>query len=378
MHRSARRAEAAIASQRESTALAELTHTLLGSTDQMSLLLRRAQDMFGAQWAAIVRRPDKDTPAPDIVAATDGFTLADPTSQTTRERADDQHDLVLQVATPLPADQRQLLAAYAIHAGAILHRRSLQASAGTADALARDNRARTALLSAVSHDLRTPLSSIKAAIGSLRSTEVTFTPEDQAELEAIIEESADRLETLIGNLLDMSRLQAGALVAHPRDVDLAEIIPHAVAALPDSAPVSWDIATTARIVHADPGLLDRVLGNVLENAVRHAPAGEPVRLTTSWLDKTVQIRVIDTGAGMAEEGRERMFQPFQRLGDAPDGDGVGPGLAVARGFTEAMNGLIEVEDTPGGGLTMVLTFPAAAPDAGVSPDPGAAEVVTRT
>jgi two-component system sensor histidine kinase KdpD len=252
-----------------------------------------------------------------------------------------------------------LLAAFAAHAGAILQRRTLQQAAGEAKALARDSSARTALLSAVSHDLRTPLAGIKAAIGSLRSTEVTFSPEDQAELEAAIEDSADRLDALIGNLLDMSRLQAGALVAAPRPVDLGEVVPAAVAAVTEPDRLDWHVDEAARLVEADPGLLDRVLGNVLENALRHQPPPGHVRVSTSALAGRTQVRVCDTGPGVPEEDRERIFLPFQRHGDAPSGDGVGLGLAVARGLAEAMGGEVAAEETPGGGLTMVIELPNA-------------------
>ncbi len=357
VNRIARRSAAAIEAQQESAALAELTHTLLGSTDQMALLLRRAVDMFGAESAAVVRRPTKEHPHSGILEATEGLTSLGDSARSTRESIDDEHDLVL-VGPPLPADRQRLLAAFAVHAGAILHRRALQSAAGNAQALARDNRARTALLSAVSHDLRTPLASIKAAIGSLRSPEVDFPPEDEAELEAIIEDSADRLETLIGNLLDMSRLQAGALVARPQRVDLGEAIPQAISALSQPDRVEWELSPQARDVWADAGLLDRVLGNVLENALRHAPPATTVFVGSSRIAEVVEVRVVDTGPGVSETLREHMFVPFQRVGDAPAGAGVGLGLAVARGLTEAMGGVIEAEDTPGGGLTMVLTLQA--------------------
>ena len=262
----------------------------------------------------------------------------------------------------MPADRQRLLAAFAAHAGAILQRRTLQRAAGEAAVLARDNSARTALLSAVSHDLRTPLAGIKAAIGSLRSSEVTFSPEDQAELEAAIEDSADRLDALIGNLLDMSRLQAGALVASPRPVDLGEVVPAAVAALSEPHRVDWTLDPAARVVVADPGLLDRVLGNVVENALRHQPAPGRVRVSTSGLGGRTQVRVVDTGPGVPEDARERIFLPFQRYGDAPSGDGVGLGLAVARGLAEAMDGEVSAEETPGGGLTMVIELPSAEED----------------
>lgn len=363
VHRSARRADEAVNAQQESAGLAELTHTLLGSTDQLSLLLARALDMFGADSAAVVRH--KRGVPDEVLAHTDGFDAAAlrDAQQISREPADDAHDLVL-VGAPVAAGRQRLLAAYAAHAGAILHRRELQRAADEADALARDNSARRALLSAVSHDLRTPLAGIKAAVGSLRSAEVTFSPEDEDELLEAIEDSADRLDVLIGNLLDMSRLQAGALVASCRPVDLGEVVPGVVAALPEPDRVFWRLDASARVVLADPGLLDRVLGNIVENAVRHQPPGTQVRVGTSRVEGRVEIRVVDTGPGVGEAQRERIFLPFQRYGDAPAGDGVGLGLAVARGLAEAMAGWVVAEDTPGGGLTMVVSLPAVGEDAG--------------
>ena len=368
VHTSARRAERAVAAQRESAALAELTHTLLGSTDQMTVLLDHAVDMFGARQARVVRRATADVPA-EVVAqgesadplASVAGTAASEVDVESHATADDEHDLVL-VGVQVPADRQRLLAAFAAHAGAILQRRALQQAAGEAAVLARDSSARTALLSAVSHDLRTPLAGIKAAIGSLRSSEVTFSPEDEAELEAAIEDSADRLDALIGNLLDMSRLQAGALVAAPRPVDLGEVVPAAVAVVTEPDRVDWSLDPAARIVVADPGLLDRVLGNVVENALRHQPPPGRVRVSTSGLGGRTQVRVVDTGPGVPEEAREEIFLPFQRHGDAPSGDGVGLGLAVARGLAEAMGGEVSAEETPGGGLTMVIELPSAEED----------------
>ncbi|MCH8611537.1 sensor histidine kinase [Arsenicicoccus dermatophilus] len=357
--RAAARAEEALRAQHESAALAELTHTLLGSTDQLALLLSRAVDLFAASSVAVVRRPTHDDPAPEIVAATAGFPPGLAISGgAAREPVDERHVLVLD-GDPLAADQQRLFAACAVHAGAILHRRVLRAEAAAAERLERDNRARTALLSAVSHDLRTPLAAIKAAIGSLRTTEVDFPPEDEAELEAIIEESADRLAALVDNLLDMSRLSTEALVASPQDVDLAELLPACVATVSEPSRVRWALGAGARRVQADPGLLDRVLGNIVENALRHQPRGGEVLLTTSAMRDQVEIRVVDHGPGIAPGDQDRVFRPFQRLGDAPAGDGVGLGLAVARGLAEAMDGSVVAEDTPGGGLTMVVSLPIA-------------------
>ena len=363
VHRNVRRAAEAVTAQQESAALVELSQTLLGSTEQLALLLRRAAEMFDASGAAVLARADRDRPTAQVAAATDTWRPPGPGEIATRERADDEHDLVL-VGPPVPAHRQRLLTAYAAHAAAILARRALQREANTADALSRDNRARTALLSAVSHDLRTPLAGIKAAIGSLRSTEVRFTPEDEDELMAAIEDSADRLEILIGNLLDMSRLQVGALVAHPRPIDLGEIIPAAVGATTGGAArVQWILGPRSRRALADPGLLDRVLANLVENALRYQPPGEPVRVAVDRHGRDIEIRVVDTGPGVAAEDRDAIFQPFQRYDDR-GGQRVGLGLAVARGLAEAMGGSVEADDTPGGGLTMTVTVPAAPDPAG--------------
>lgn len=351
VHRNAWRTEQAQAAQRESAALAELSHTLLGSTDQLPLLLQRSVDMFGVQAAAIVSRPPVGSPV--VVASVGPF---DPLAVSDHEDVDATHELVLQ-PPGLPAGRRRLFDALAAHAGAILQRQELTRSASSAAALAKENQARTALLSAVSHDLRTPLAGIKAAIGSLRSTEVTWSAEDEAELKDVIEQSVDRLEALIGNLLDLSRLQAGALVAHPMPVDLGELIPAMVAGLSAPQRFVWQVDPDARIAVADAGLLERVLANITENALRYQPPGPPISIRASRVADRIEIRVADQGSGVPEADQERIFEPFQRHGDAPAGDGLGLGLAVARGLSEAMGGSVEAEPTPGGGLTLVVSLP---------------------
>jgi two-component system sensor histidine kinase KdpD len=354
VHTNARRTEEALAAQRESTALAELSHSLLSSTDQLPLLLRRAVDMFGVQAAALLRRPSGGEPEA-VVAAAGTLDRALPVDH---ETVDEAYELVLQ-PPGLRADQRRLLAAFAAHAGAILQRQELRRSAVSAVQLARDNQARTALLSAVSHDLRTPLAAIKAAIGSLRSTEVVWSDEDRQELEAAIDDSADRLDALIGNLLDMSRLETGNLVAHPCPVDLGEVIPATLATVTDPSRTQWTIDPDARQAVADAGLLDRVLANIVENALRYQPSEASVAVTASRVENRVEIRVIDNGPGVDSEHFEQIFQPFQQQGDVQSADGVGLGLAVARGFSEAMGGEVSAESTPGGGLTLVIELPAA-------------------
>ncbi|GAB3587620.1 ATP-binding protein [Calidifontibacter terrae] len=350
VHRSARRAATVVQVGAESAALAELSHTLLASTDQLTLLLSRAGDLFGVKGAAVVTTPRDG--AREVVAASEGYPGH---PWTTLESIDDDHDLVL-LGAPVPAERQRLLSAYAAHAGAVLHRRGLEEVARSTAGLERDNRARTALLSAVSHDLRTPLAGVKAAVGSLRSN-VQFSPQDEAELLEVIENSADRLEGLIDNLLDMSRLQVGALVAHPRVVDLAEVILPAIAATGASTRMRWAIGENARYAVADAGLLDRVLGNLIENALRYQATDSPLTVTTSRIAAQVEIRVVDTGRGVPPALHATIFRPFQRHDDVPTDSGVGLGLAVARGLTEAMGGTLELEETPGGGLTSVVALP---------------------
>jgi two-component system, OmpR family, sensor histidine kinase KdpD len=354
VHLNARRTEEALAAQRESAALAELSHSLLSATDQLPLLLRRAVDMFGVQAAGLLCRPANGEP--ETVVASAG--VLDRAAPVDHETVDEAYELVLQ-PPGLRADQRRLLAAFAAHAGAILQRQELQRSAVSSARLARDNQERTALLSAVSHDLRTPLAAIKAAIGSLRSTEVVWSDEDRRELEAAIDDSADRLDALIGNLLDMSRLQTGNLVAHPCRVDLGEVIPATLASVSDPGRTQWAIDPEARHVLADAGLLDRVLANITENALRYQPVDAQVAVTASRVENRVEIRVVDNGPGIAGDQLDQIFQPFRQLDDVHNADGVGLGLAVSRGLAEAMGGEISAENTPGGGLTMVVELPAA-------------------
>ncbi|WP_256725221.1 sensor histidine kinase, partial [Streptomyces acidiscabies] len=265
-------------------------------------------------------------------------------------------------------------AAFGAQAAVVLDRRRLQEEADQSRALAEGNRIRTALLAAVSHDLRTPLAGIKAAVSSLRSDDVAWSEEDQAELLEGIEEGADRLDHLVGNLLDMSRLQTGTVTPIVREIDLDEVVPMALGGVPEDS-VELDIPETLPMVSVDAGLLERAVANLVENGVKYSPTGQTVLVAASALSERVEVRVVDRGPGVPDEAKERIFAPFQRYGDAPRGAGVGLGLAVARGFVEAMGGTLAAEDTPGGGLTMVLTLRAAGGVAGVSGEASASGVL---
>lgn len=220
------------------------------------------------------------------------------------------------------------------------------------------NRLRTALLAAVGHDLRTPLATAKAVVSSLRSREVTLDDRNQQELLETADDALDRLTALVENLLDLSRLQAGALPVRTRPEPLEDLVARALDDLGlEPHAVVVDLPEHLPDVLVDAGLVERVLSNLLANARRHAPG--PLRLTADADEHRVRLRVIDTGPGIAAADRERVFVPFQRLGDSSTA-GLGLGLALSRGLVEAMNGTVALEDTPGGGLTIVVTLPAAA------------------
>jgi K+-sensing histidine kinase KdpD len=229
----------------------------------------------------------------------------------------------------------------------------LAGEAAQARQLAEIDRLRAALLAAVGHDLRTPLSGIKAAVSSLRQQDVSWSPAEQDELLETIEESADRLDDLIANLLAMSRLQAGALSVDARPIVLQEIVAKALVGVPAEI-VAADVPDDLPLVIADPGLLERVIANLVDNARRFAPAGVPARVTATSDGETAWISVIDSGPGVPAADWERMFTPFQRLGDHRSDSGVGLGLAIARGFSEAIGGSLVPSSTPGGGLTMTV------------------------
>lgn len=233
------------------------------------------------------------------------------------------------------------------------------AEAGDAAALAKANELRSALLAAVSHDLRAPLASIKASATSLLSDDVAFEPAARRALLQTIDEEADRLNNLVGALLDMSRLQSGALETTMRPVGIEEVVAPALSGLPPAVAVDVNVPETLPKVAADPALLERALANIVQNALAFAPPGTTVRIEAGAVAGRVDLRVVDRGCGIAPADRDRVFLPFQRLGDNPNGMGVGLGLSVAKGFLEAMGGELTVEETPGGGCTMVLSLPEA-------------------
>ncbi len=264
----------------------------------------------------------------------------------------------------LADNDERVLNSFAAQVTAAAERERLQHEAERVDDLAAANTLRASLLQAVSHDLRTPLASIKAAITSLRQRDIQWPPEAIDEFEATIDEETDRLARIIANLLDMSRVQAAALNVTMRPTGVEEVVLGAIATLdPNARRVSVDVPAGLPDVLADPALLEQALANLIGNALRYSPEDVPVLVRAGEYRVDTQCRVdvlvIDRGPGIPPADRDLVFQPFQRLVDhRVDGNGVGLGLAIARGFVEAMGGELTIEDTPGGGVTMVVGLPA--------------------
>ncbi|MET9812969.1 MULTISPECIES: sensor histidine kinase KdpD [unclassified Streptomyces] len=359
----ARRTHQAARLRAESEILSFLAGNVLRGETGLEELLERVRETFGMESAALLERAGDVEPWTCAGRVGQGRPVERPDQADVDVPVGDHMALAL-TGRVLPAEDRRVLAAFAAQAAVVLDRRRLREEADRARALAEGNRIRTALLAAVSHDLRTPLAGIKAAVSSLRSEDVEWSEEDRAELLEGIEEGADRLDHLVGNLLDMSRLQTGTVTPLIREIDLDEVAPMALGGVPEGS-VVLDVPETLPMVDVDPGLLERAMANLVENAVKYSPPDASVLVAASTLGDRVEVRVVDRGPGVPDEAKDRIFEPFQRHGDAPRGAGVGLGLAVARGFAEAMGGTLNAEDTPGGGLTMVLTLRAA----GTRPEP---------
>ncbi|MFG2745652.1 DUF4118 domain-containing protein [Streptomyces chartreusis] len=357
----ARRTHQANRLRAESEILSFLAGNVLRGETSLEALLERVRETFGMVSVALLERESEVDPW-TCAGSVGSRPCQDPDDADVGVPVGDHMALAL-TGRVLPAEDRRVLAAFAVQSAVVLDRQRLRREADQAKELAEGNRIRTALLAAVSHDLRTPLAGIKASVTSLRSDDVAWSEEDEAELLQAIEEGADRLDLLVGNLLDMSRLQTGTVTPLIREIDLDEVVPMALGGVPEGS-AELDVPETLPMVAVDKGLLERVVANVVENAVKYSPRDEPVLVSASAIADRVEVRVVDRGPGVPDEAKERIFAPFQRYGDAPRGAGVGLGLAVARGFAEAMGGTISAEDTPGGGLTMVLSLRVAAGGAG--------------
>ncbi|QZT55912.1 sensor histidine kinase [Mycolicibacterium austroafricanum] len=348
---------------REAELLALFAGAVLRGAD-LNTLLERVREAYSQQSVTLVRGEAHGGGVVGCAGSEPCVTVETADTAIEVGSKDDPEEFWLLLAgRRLDARDRRVLGAVANQAAGLARQRELAEEAGRAEAIARADELRRSLLSAVSHDLRTPLAAAKAAVSSLRSEDVGFSPEDTAELLATVEESIDQLSGLVGNLLDSSRLAAGVVRPELQPVYLEEAVPRALLGISRGSTglragldrVKVEVGDT--VVMADSGLLERVLANVIDNALRYAPDG-PVRVTAGRVADRVLIAVADEGPGVARGAETELFAPFQRLGDQDTSSGVGLGLSVARGFVEAMGGTISATDTPGGGMTVEIDLAA--------------------
>jgi two-component system sensor histidine kinase KdpD len=349
---SSRRSRVASRAAAESETLASIASGVLSGQDALDALVSRLRESFGMTSVVLSSNGVANFTAVDESIASDDdiettFPIGEHANLTVRGHV-------------LPASDRRILGAFLSQIQGALRQRELATEAESMRPVAEADRLRTALLAAVGHDLRRPLAAATAAVTSLRSAEVKLSSGDRDELLEAAEESLDSLASLVTKLLDASRLQAGVLGVSIASVALDETIGGALEEL-GLAPgeVQLELGLGVRPVRADPVLLQRAVVNLLTNALRFSPAGTVPVISTSEFGDRAQLRVIDYGPGIPPDRREDVFVAFQRLGDTDNTTGVGLGLALSKGFVEAMGGTLEVEDTPGGGLTMVIDLAAA-------------------
>ncbi|GAA4194987.1 sensor histidine kinase KdpD [Streptosporangium oxazolinicum] len=362
----ARRTREAARARADAEVLSTLAGHVLRGEHALASLLARLRETFGLASVTLLERagdpgPDdqSDPEAWRIVATAGDAPCTCPGGADTDVVIDERLVLAIR-GRLLEASDRRVLEAFAAEAAVALRQDRLAAEAERARPLAEADRMRTALLAAVSHDLRTPLASAKAAVESLRNTGIDWSPRDREELLATADESLAKLDRLVANLLDMSRLQAGVLGLTLEPTALGDVVPRAVDDLGHlSRRIETDLSAELPEVVADQALLERILVNLMSNAVRYSPGGRKVLVTASEYGDHVEIRVVDRGTGIPPDAYDRVFMPFQRLGDRDNHTGVGLGLALSRGLAEAMAGTLLPDETPGGGLTMILTLPVS-------------------
>ncbi len=319
---------------------------VLAGADRVGALMERLREAFALD-AVVIRDP-----AGGIVAADPPGADTDAAQSVTL----DDGSVVQLVGPPVGARAIRVVSAIAAQVMSLSERARMAEERKSARLEKERSAVRDAILAAVSHDLRTPLAAITASASTLRSRDLRLTEDDRDELLGAVEAGAERLQSLVDNLLDMSRIDTGAVTPRPARTWVMDLLVAASSGV-DPERVVIDVAPDVGAVHLDGGLAERVVANLVENAARYAPDGGPVRLSAACMRGALVVTVADSGPGVPEQDRDRIFESFQRSGDAHTGSGVGLGLAVARGLARALGGDVVAEDTPGGGLTMVMTVP---------------------
>ena len=368
---SAKRSQAAALARSEAATLADLARDALLADDTVGAFLEKVRETFRVRSAGLFVRGAAagqeewtlTAYAGDIPPLPPGTTEA---GSETVELADPRTALVVS-GRPLTVGERRLLSAHGAHLLLLQQRQALRRSLEKTTKLAEGNKIRTAILRAVSHDLRTPLAGIKLAVTALQRQHARLPEETRAEMLQTIDSYSDRLEALVSNLLDMSRISSDAIAPHTAPVIWRDAIEDALRGIAGGR-IRVELAPNLPPVDADLGMLERVIANIVENALKYAPDSDIVIVgpSSAYMAGSVggrpcgELRIVDHGHGVPATDVMAMFQPFQRLDDAPEGLGIGLGLAVAKGFTESMGGTLTAEPTPGGGLTMIIRLPLSA------------------
>lgn len=357
--RVARRSIESLNAQTDSRALARAAATQAGERDPLPSLVDQARELFGVTSISVLQRHDNTW---KVLAASGDSPPNTPTEGLSRLLGPDGNTVVAFGDTGPHGHDPELLEAFVDQLSVALTRRRLQEDAAKGEAIAEADALRTGILQAVSHDLRTPLAGIKASVSSLLEPDLTFDAADTELFLHTIDTEADRLDRVIGNLLDMGRVQTGTITAIIRPTALEEVVSAALGNLGLSGgDVTVDVDPTLPLVDIDGALLERALANVVANAVAVQPSGVPVRIDAAQISTAganwLLLRVVDRGPGIPADDRPAATAPFQRLGDRSSQAGVGLGLAIAAGFSRAIGAELEFDDTPGGGLTVAFHLP---------------------
>ena len=351
----ARRSWAAARAERDALGLARIARHVVSTDHALSDMLTEIVDLFDLRGAELRRRPSN---APWVSAGTVG-------DSPTTLRLGEDYELCVD-GNQLSGSRRDLLVAISAQVVAALDRRRLEDEAAQRRTLADAERLRTGLLAAVSHDLRTPLASIKTAATTLLDARRRISDRDVDSLLSDIDAQADHLNRLVGDLLDVARVSEGTVELHLRDVDVNDVVRRAIETTTQERRSGEErihfVPTSPLTITSDATIIERILVNLLSNALTHA-APSPVVVDIGRGTDWVSVRVIDHGPGVPDAQRAALFEPFSTLGDVKDQGGVGLGLALARGFAEALGGELVLDDTPGVGCTLVLTLPPRPVDA---------------
>ncbi len=361
----------------EAEALVRSTTSLAVDPEPVQRLVEQIQSTFGLVGVRLDATEDGEWTTTAMAGEVSGVpSMSVPLPSSPVGKGSPERQMLELFGRNLSADDQRLLLALADQLALAIENQTLTSEANEAAALADVDAVRTAMLRSVSHDLRTPLASIKAMVSGLRDPSVDWTPAEVAEALLTVDEETDRLNRLVGNLLDASRLQIGTLAVDLTPTHVSEVVAAALhSGNVPSGRVRLDIPPDLAPIRCDATLLERSLANVFANAERFSPLDVPIQVEAAAIGEDVHIRVVDRGIGIDASERDKVVQPFQRLGDAPVGDGVGLGLAIARGFVVAMDGELRLDDTPGGGLTVTIVLPRDADhDEPLSPHPA----MTRT